>query len=110
MYAQVTYLRVPINKSAELRDLIETRYLPAVRLRPGFLAGYLLQQADDPDTAQLVLFWDSQKSVENFTRTGLLEASVYALASDIPGVEIRREGYIVPVAVRGGLQMAEAGA
>lgn len=110
MYAQVTYLRVPLNKIAELRDVIETRYLPVVRLRPGFLAGYLLEQVDDPDTAQLILFWDSQKAVENFTRTGSLQASVYALASDIPGVEIRREGYIVPIAVRGGLQPAEAGA
>ena len=110
MYAQVTYLRVPINKSAELRDIMETRYLPVVRLRPGFLAGYLLQQVDDPDTAQLVLFWDSQTAVENFTRTGLLESSVYALATDIPGVEIKRQGYLVPLAVRGGLQPAEAGA
>ena len=109
MYAQVTHIRVPMNKIVELRDMIETQYLPVVRVRPGFLAGYLLEQVDDPDSAQLVLFWDSQSAVEDFTRTGVLQASVYGLASDIPGVDIRREGYIVPLAVRGALPLAEAG-
>jgi len=109
MYAQVTHVRVPMNRMAQLREVIETKYLPVVRARPGFMAGYLLEAVDDPDSAELVLFWDSQDAVENFTRTGLLQASIYGLAADIPGMEVQRQGYTVPVAIRG-LQLAEAGA
>ena len=101
MYAQVATIRVPYNKMATLRAVIETDYLPVVQERPGFLAGYLLEQVDDADSAQLVLFWDSHAAVENFNRTGLLQASVTALAAEIPGIEINRGGYIVQVAMRG---------
>ena len=81
MYAQVTFLQVPIGQTPLLRDLIETRYLPIVRQRPGFKAGYLLEQIDDAETAQLVLFWDCHASVESFNRTGMLQASLHALTA-----------------------------
>lgn len=100
MYAQVTGIKVPLNQMAVMREIIENQYLPAVRVRPGFRAGYLLEQIDDPESAQLVLYWDDQASVENFNRTGLLYASINALAAEIPGVEVRRQSYIVKVAVR----------
>ncbi|MBC6936298.1 MAG: hypothetical protein DWB42_10710 [Chloroflexi bacterium] len=101
MYAQVTQLQVPMNKIGELRHIIDSQYLPVVRNRPGFLAAYLLEQIDDPDSAQLVQFWDSQADVENFHRTGLLESSVQGIAAHMPGVQIKRQGYMVRVAVRG---------
>jgi heme-degrading monooxygenase HmoA len=95
MYTQVTTLQVPLNKMADVRQVIENKYLPVVRKRPGFVAAYLLEQVDDPNSAQLILFWDSQVSIENFHRTGLLEASVQSIAADIPGVRLHRESYIV---------------
>lgn len=101
MYAQVTLIQVPINKMGELRRVIEANYLPVVRKRPGFLAAYLLEQIDDPDCAQLIQFWDSQADVENFHRTGLLEASVQGIAAQIPGIHLRRQGYLVRLAMRG---------
>lgn len=101
MYAQVTILQVPMNRISELRQVIETQYLPNVRCRPGFLAAYLLEQVDDPDSAQLVQFWNSQADVENFHRTGLLEASIQGIAAYMPGVQIKRQGYLVRTAVRG---------
>lgn len=101
MYAQVTFIRVPMNKINELRQVIESHYLPNVRCRPGFLAAYLLEQIDDPDCAQLVQFWNSQADVENFHRTGLLEASIQGIAAYLPDVQIKREGYVVRTAVRG---------
>ena len=110
MYAQITGIRVPMNQMSQLRQVIESKYLPVVRGRPGFLAGYLLEQVDDPNSAQLVLFWDSHGAVENFNRTGVLEASIYGLAADIPGLEIQRQGYTVPLAVRGAHELVEAGA
>jgi heme-degrading monooxygenase HmoA len=110
MYAQVTLIRVPLGKMPELHQVIEAKYLPVVRVRPGFLAAYLLEQVDDPDSAQLVLFWDSHNAVENFNRTGVLEASIYGLAADIPGIEIHRQGYTVSLAMRGITERAEAGA
>ncbi|MBI1280820.1 MAG: hypothetical protein GC179_22035 [Anaerolineaceae bacterium] len=100
MYAQVTFLQVPIDQMPLLNDLIESRYLPIVRQRPGFKAGYLLAQVDDPETAQLVLFWDNQASVESFNRTGMLQASLHALTAEMPDLYLRRQGYTVPVAVR----------
>ena len=100
MYAQVTFLQSPIDQMPVLRDLIETRYLPVVRQRDGFKAGYLLEQIDDQDTAQLVLFWDTHASVESFNRTGMLQASLHALTAEMPDLIIRRQGYAVRVAVR----------
>jgi hypothetical protein len=100
MYAQVTFLQVPLNQMPLLRDLIETRYLPIVRQRPGFKAGYLLEQIDDPETAQLVLFWDAHASVESFNRTGMLQASLHALTAEMPDLIVHRQGYAIQLAVR----------
>jgi len=100
MYAQVTSIRVPLGSMSRLRELVEEKYLPVVRARPGFLAAYLLEQVDDPDSAQLMIFWDSHAAVESFHRTGLLESSVNAIAADLPGVQLRRQGYMVQMAAR----------
>jgi quinol monooxygenase YgiN len=99
MYAQVSYLQVPMNYMSRLRRMIENDYLPIVSLRPGFKAGYLLEQEDDPDTAQLVLLWEDQAAVERFNRTGMLQASIQALAAEMPDLHVRRQGYVVRVAV-----------
>ena len=103
MYAQVTSIRVPLGNMSRLRELVEEKYIPVVRARPGFLAAYLLEQVDDPDAAQLLIFWDSHAAVESFHRTGLLESSVQAIAADLPGVQVRRQGYLVQMAARGGV-------
>lgn len=100
MYAQVTFLQVPIDQMPVLRELIETRYLPVVRQRPGFKAGYLLEQIDDPERAQLVMFWDEHASVESFNRTGMLQASLYALTAEMPDLIVQRQGYMVRAAAR----------
>lgn len=107
MYTQITSIKVPLNQMNQLREIIETNYLPVVRARPGFLAGYLLEQIDDPNSAQLVLFWDDQAAVENFNRTGLLQASITAIAAEMPGLEVQRQSYLVKVATRAG-RAAEA--
>jgi hypothetical protein len=100
MYTQVTHIHVPLNQMSQFRQVIENKYLPVVRARPGFLAGYLLEQVDDPDCAQLILFWDDHAAVENFHRTGLLQASITILASEIPGIQVHRESYLVKVAMK----------
>jgi hypothetical protein len=100
MYAQVTFLQVPLNQMPLLRDLIETRYLPIVRQRAGFKAGYLLEEIDDPERAQLVLFWDDHASVESFNRTGMLQASLHGLTAEMPDLIVHRQGYAVQLAVR----------
>jgi quinol monooxygenase YgiN len=82
---------------AQMRHVIENEYLPRLRTRPGFIRAYFLEQADDPDRALLIVAWESQAAVENFTRTNLLEASVQALAVHLPGVRIHRDAYLVSV-------------
>ena len=109
MYAQVTTIQVPMNRISDLRQVIETHYLPIVRNRPGFLAAYLLEQIDDPDSAQLVQFWNNQSDVENFHRTGLLESSIQGIAAYVPGVQIKRQGYLVRTAMRGAVAAESVG-
>lgn len=98
MYAQRTRIRVPSGAMAQLRETIERDYLPVVSHRPGFEAAYLMEQVDDDDEAELITLWDNHASAENFTRTGSLAASIQALAAQIPGLRIQRQGYIVRVA------------
>ena len=100
MYTQITHIKVPLNQMSLFRQVIEEKYLPVVRGRPGFLAGYLMEQVDDPDCAQLILFWDDHASVENFHRTGLLQASISILATEVPGVTLHRESYLVKVVTK----------
>ncbi|MBL8156674.1 MAG: hypothetical protein JNM70_21025 [Anaerolineae bacterium] len=95
MYAQITFIEAPLDQMPRLREIIRVKYLPVVRARPGFQAGYLLEQDDDPDSAQLVLFWEDQVAVEDFNRTGVLQASIHALAAEVPGLRVQRQGYVV---------------
>jgi quinol monooxygenase YgiN len=101
MYAQVTSIEVPLDHMDAFRELVRQHYLPVLRSRVGFRAGYLLEQADDPDRAQIILFWSDQAAAEAFSRTGALEASVNALAAAMPGVIVHRLGYVVQVATGG---------
>jgi len=104
MYSQVTTFSVPLGGMAELRRLIQEEYLPAISVRPGFIGAYLLEQVDDPDTAEMVQFWDNHASVENLSRTGLLETSVQMLSVHLPGLRMQRQGYLVRLAM--GAQVA----
>lgn len=107
MYAQASTLHAPMNMMPQLRSAIEQDYLPRVREREGFISAHLLEQIDDTDTGLLIIYWRDQASVEAFAGTGLLEASVQALAARVPGVRIQREGYAVTVNV--GSEIASAG-
>lgn len=95
MYAQKAVLHAPLGKIGELRRLIGEKYLPVVSKRPGFIAAFLLEQVDDPDSAELVLLWHSQAAVEHFQNTGLLQSSIQCIGADLPGLRIERQGYLV---------------
>lgn len=97
MYTQKTVIRAPIGKMDELRNLIAEKYLPVVRNRTGFVGACLLEQTDDTDCCELLIFWDNQAAIEAFHRTGFLEASLHKIAVDLPGARIQRQGYIIRV-------------
>lgn len=99
MYAQASVIRVPVGGMPNLRRLIEHSYLPGVSARAGFISAALLEQVDDPESALLMVYWDSQGSVEAFHRTGALQATVQALAAEMPGLHVERESYVVTVSV-----------
>lgn len=101
MYAQVTVLGVPIGQMDALRDLIQNQYLPEVQNREGFVMAHLLEAIDDPETAQIITYWDSQKAIEAARKTGSLNNTVQALAIYMPGVRIQRQGYIVTLKIEG---------
>jgi hypothetical protein len=90
----------------QLREIIAQRYLPVVRTRAGFMAAYLLEQADDQEFCELIQFWDNHAAIENFHRTGMLQSSIQSIAADLPGVHIERQGYVIRVAV-GSLPVGE---
>lgn len=97
MYAQSTSIRVPMGNMDRMREIVKRDYLPKIRVRPGFVTAFLMEQVDDPDRAELVILWDSQAAVERFNSTGLLEATVHGLAAHLPGVQVQRQGYALTV-------------
>lgn len=97
MYAQVTQLTVAIGKMDELRNVIKNEYLPNLQDREGFVMAHFLEAIDDPESAQLITYWDSQRAIEAARSTGSLQNTVQALASHMPGIRIQRQGYIMTV-------------
>ena len=97
MYAQVTNLSVPIDKMDEFRELVQNQYFKHVQYREGFVMANLLEAIDDPQTAQIITYWDSQHAIEDARRTGSLQETVQMLASYMPGVRLLRQGYLVTV-------------
>lgn len=97
MYGQTIHIRVPAGRMTDLRRIIQDDYLPVLSHRPGFVSAYLMEQCDDEDAAQLILFWDSHAAAETFARTGSLANSLQALAATMPGTRLQRQGYIVRV-------------
>jgi hypothetical protein len=97
MYAQSSYIRVPMGAMERMREIIRHDYLPKIRVRPGFVTAFLMEQVDDPDRAELVILWDNQAAVERFNSTGLLEATIHGLAAQLPGVQVQRQGYALTV-------------
>ena len=95
MYVQKAVLHAPLGKIGELRRLIGENYLPVIRKRPGFIAAFLMEQIDDPDSAELVMLWQNQAAVENFHSTGLLQESIQTISAHLPGLKITRQGYII---------------
>lgn len=99
MFVQVITLKAPQDHNKELRQLVADEYLPAIRNRPGFVSANLLEQVDDPDTAQLIVYWDSQRSVENTHRTGVLTGTTQSIAARLPGLRVQRQSYIARVTI-----------
>ena len=97
MYAQSTTIRVPLGHMDRMRQIIKHDYLPKVQCRPGFVSAFLMEQVDDPDRAELVILWDDQASVEQFSSTGTLEATIHGLAAYLPGAQVQRQGYALTV-------------
>ena len=95
MYAQKTSIRVPLENMDRMREIVQRKYLPQIRTRPGFVSAFFLEQVDDPDRAELVVLWENQAALERFNSTGTLEASAHGLGARLPGVQIQRDGYLV---------------
>jgi heme-degrading monooxygenase HmoA len=99
MFVQIIHMQAPIGEIANLRRLVAQEYLPALRNRPGFISAHLLEQIDNRDNAELVIYWDNHDSVEDANRTGVLAGSDSSIAARMPGLRIRRQSYIIKVAV-----------
>ena len=97
MYAQTTLIRTPLGAMVKMREIVRRDYLPKIRVRPGFVSAFLMEQVDDPDRAELIILWENQAAVEHFNSTGMLEATIHGLASRLPGVQIQRQGSVLTV-------------
>ncbi|MFN8449568.1 MAG: hypothetical protein U0521_13535 [Anaerolineae bacterium] len=99
MYAQTTTIRVPMGLMGQMREIVRGEYLPKIRIRPGFVTAFFMEQLDDPDRAELVVLWESQAAVEHFNSTGVLEATIHGLSAHLPGIQVQRQGYALSVLV-----------
>lgn len=95
MYAHVVTLKSSLGKMPQIRQMINEQLLPALHNYEGFIGGYLLEQIDDPDSAQLIQFWESQSALEKVHRTGMLKTSLASLIAYFPGLQMKQQGYIV---------------
>jgi hypothetical protein len=94
MFVQMISMDVPIGRINDLRKLLYDTYIPAIQRRPGFISAHLLEQIDDDNYANLLIYWDNQKSVEA-DETGVLMGSPASIAARLPGLHVRRQSYIV---------------
>lgn len=94
MFVQMISMDVPLGRINKLRDMLYDTYIPALQTRTGFISAHLLEQIDDDNRANLLIYWDNQKSVEN-DETGVLMGSPASIAAHIPGLHISRQSYIV---------------
>lgn len=99
MYAQMFTIRTPLGKMDALRSLIESEYLPSLRSCEGFISAYLMEQADDPEVAQLIQTWTSQAAAEQAQRTSMLTTTVNSLAAKMQGLRIQRQSYVIRIAL-----------
>ncbi len=97
MYVQIITLQAPLGKIAQLRQLINDEYLPALQLRSGFRGAHLLEQVDYRDNAKLIIFWKDHASSDDTSNTGVLTGSEHSIAARIPGLRIQRQSYITNV-------------
>ena len=104
MFAQIITMKVPSGNIQELRMLIAEEYLPEVSGRAGFVSAGLLEQVDDRETTQLVIYWKTQQDVERAQQTSGLVGSPYSIAARIPGMRIQRHSYIIKVSTELALQ------
>ena len=94
MFAQMINMVVPPGRSKELCNMLFDEYLPALRERPGFISAQLLEQIDDRNVVFLLIYWESQRSVED-EKTGVLVGSPHSIAARLPGLKVKRQSYIV---------------
>jgi heme-degrading monooxygenase HmoA len=94
MFVHVTSFHVSTGQIGRLRDRIAAGYLSLVRKQPGFVRGYFLEKVDDPETAQLIMVWESQATLESFRSSELMDAINKMLYANLPGLRMQGESYI----------------
>ena len=93
MFVQVITIRVPMGTMKSFRSLIDAGYLAVACGQPGFVRGYLLEQVDDPDQAQLVQVWAIQPALENFRKSGTMDQLFQDLHRALPGLSVQSQSY-----------------
>ena len=94
MFVHVTYFQVSTGQIGRLRDRVSAGYLASVRKQSGFVRGYFLEKVDDPETAQLIMVWQNQASLEAFRSSELMEAINKMLYANLPGLRMQSESYV----------------
>jgi len=95
MYAQVSRIKVGLDKMPSFRAFVNQTYIPELRSRAGFKGALLLEQIDDRDSAELIVLWENQQAVEALTATGTLSSSIQALTHAVASGQLKRDSYVV---------------
>lgn len=95
MFVQMISMRVPMGQMNAFGKSIDDQYLGEVYHQAGFIRGYLLEQADDPDQARLVLVWESQAALETFHQSGRVDEIFKSLQEQYPGLTRQSQSYVL---------------
>jgi quinol monooxygenase YgiN len=104
MYVQIISIKAPLGQVNQLRAFVDEEFIPSIKLANGFISANMLEQVDDRDSVKLIVYWESQKAVENANSTGLLLGSDSSLTARLPGVRIQRQSYIMQASTEGEAQ------
>ncbi|GAB4329632.1 MAG: hypothetical protein Kow00117_15580 [Phototrophicales bacterium] len=94
MYVQLITIHAAPHAIPQLRRLVQTQFLPKIKQETGFIAAQLMAHIDHQDTAQLIIYWESQAACERALQSGTLSGPNFNLPA-VAGLKTQHQTYVV---------------
>ena len=86
MFVQQLSLRVHPDAIPQLRQLVQSQYMPRLKQHIGFVAAHLVAHIDHQDTAELIIYWENEQAMR-------IAAIQGHNLPDVPGLQIAHQSY-----------------